>query len=135
VAIDLRRYELEGSGYEPVKPAAKAAKAAKAAEKSTVEETVALFHDGLSVDQIAERRSLATMTVENHIAEAIEDGRIADVRALVDEADYRDIEGAARVTGMERLKPIREMLANRYRYREIRFVVADLRRRSKVVTE
>jgi superfamily II DNA helicase RecQ len=128
--VDLARFGLAGSGAARASaaPPPRAERAAPA--EPTVDVTYALYTSGLSVDEIAERRSLTVVTVEGHIAELIEAGRIADVSALVTDEQYRDVERAARDHGLERLKPLREALGGRVRYREIRFVVAALRRKA-----
>jgi ATP-dependent DNA helicase RecQ len=124
--VDLRRASLEareGAATEA------RANGRTAPSEPTVDVTLALFESGLSVDEIAERRSLTPITVEGHIAELVESGRIGDVARLVTGEQYRAIEEAARVHGIERLKPLREALGHGFGYREIRFVVADLRRK------
>jgi superfamily II DNA helicase RecQ len=109
-------------------PIATAPKRASRGEtERTVEVTFALFRAGLSIDEIAERRSLVPITVENHVAELVERGTIDVVPTLVDEERYEAIARAAREHGLERLKPIHEALGGKCPYRAIRFVVADLK--------
>jgi ATP-dependent DNA helicase RecQ len=122
--VDLRAHGIAMDGPPPAPRRA----AAKAGER-TVDVTLALFRAGLSVDEIAERRSLVAITIENHIAELIESGRIDDISSLVADEQRRAIEAAAAGCDLDRLKPIHEALGGRCRYREIRFVVADLKRR------
>ncbi len=97
----------------------------------TREQTFALYREGLSVSQIAEKRNLKPLTVEEHLAVLIEEGRDINIADLVDAEDRALIEAAAERCGLERLRPIRDELPERIGYSAIRFVVADLKRRRK----
>jgi ATP-dependent DNA helicase RecQ len=95
---------------------------------STVEETYALYEQGLTVEEICARRGLTEITVESHLAACILEGRPFDVSQFVTSQDRAEIEHAAARLGTERLKPLRESLPRHITYRMIRFVVADLQR-------
>ena len=84
-----------------------------------------------ALSEIAEKRGLKPLTIEEHIAALIEEGREINIADLVSDADRALIEGAAKICGLERLRPIRDELPERIDYTAIRFVVADLRRRQK----
>ncbi|HWS55949.1 MAG TPA: RecQ family ATP-dependent DNA helicase, partial [Pyrinomonadaceae bacterium] len=108
---------------------ARGASPAPAAPKaSTVDETYALYEQGLTVEEICAQRGLSEMTVEKHLADCILEGRPFDLSQHVS-ADDRDlIARAVELLGPERLKPLREELPRRITYRMIRFVVADMQR-------
>ncbi|HVF45650.1 MAG TPA: RecQ family ATP-dependent DNA helicase [Pyrinomonadaceae bacterium] len=95
---------------------------------NTVDETYALYEQGLSVEEICAQRSLTEITVEGHLAACILEGRAFDVSQFVTPQDRAEIEHAAARLGTERLKPLRETLPRHITYRMIRFVVADLQR-------
>jgi ATP-dependent DNA helicase RecQ len=99
-----------------------------APKTSTVEETYALYEQGLTVEEICAQRGLTEITVEGHLADCILRGRPFDVSQFVSAEDRADIERAAAGLGTERLKPLREALPRHITYRMIRFVVADLQR-------
>jgi superfamily II DNA helicase RecQ len=101
---------------------------APAPKASTVEETYALYEQGLTVEEICARRGLTEITVEGHLAACILEGRPFDVSRFVASQDRAEIENAAERLGTERLKPLRESLPRHITYRMIRFVVADLQR-------
>ena len=82
----------------------------------------------MSIDSVAERRSLSPITVEGHLADLVTDGRIADVSAYVEQSVYERVRIAAVEHGLERLKPIHDALGGDVGYREIRLAVAHLRR-------
>jgi ATP-dependent DNA helicase RecQ len=94
----------------------------------TVEETYALYEQGLTVEEICAQRGLTEITVEGHLAACILEGRPFDVSQFVASQDRAEIEHAAARLGTERLKPLRESLPRHITYRMIRFVVADLQR-------
>jgi ATP-dependent DNA helicase RecQ len=95
---------------------------------STVDETYALYEQGLTIEEICARRGLNEFTVEKHLADCILEGRAFDIAAHVSDADRALIESAVARLGAERLKPLRESLPRHINYRMIRFVVADLQR-------
>jgi ATP-dependent DNA helicase RecQ len=101
---------------------------AAAPKASTVDETYALYEQGLTVEEICARRGLTEFTVEKHLADCILEGRAFDIAAHVSGADRALIESAVARLGAGRLKPLREALPRRVTYRMIRFVVADLQR-------
>jgi ATP-dependent DNA helicase RecQ len=93
---------------------------------NTVDETYTLYEQGLTVEEICERRGLTEITVEGHLASCILEGRAFDVSQFVAARDRAEIESAAARLGTGRLKPLREALPRHITYRMIRFVVADL---------
>ncbi|MFL6230705.1 MAG: RecQ family ATP-dependent DNA helicase [Pyrinomonadaceae bacterium] len=95
---------------------------------STVEETYAFYHAGMTIEEICEQRGLSAMTVEKHLADCILEGLPFDLSPHVSEHDRALIEGAVTTFGAERLKPLRDSLPRHITYRMIRFVVADLQR-------
>jgi RecQ family ATP-dependent DNA helicase len=104
------------------------APAPAAPRASTVDETYALYEQGLTVEEICAQRGLTEITVEGHLADCILRGRAFDVSQYVSAEDRAHIERAAADLGTERLKPLREALPRHITYRMIRFVVADLQR-------
>ncbi len=104
------------------------ASASAAPKTTTVEETYALYEQGLTVEEICAQRGLTEITVEGHLADCILRGRPFDVSQFVSLEDRAHIEQAAARLGTERLKPLREVLPRHITYRMIRFVVADLQR-------
>jgi RecQ family ATP-dependent DNA helicase len=99
-----------------------------APKASTVDETYALYSEGLTIEEICARRGLTEMTVEKHLADCILEGRPFDVAQHVSEEARAQIESAVARLGSQRLKPLRDALPRHVNYRMIRFVVADLQR-------
>jgi ATP-dependent DNA helicase RecQ len=105
---------------EPSTPARK--------QVNTVEETYALYREGLTIEEISERRSLTEITIEKHLADCIVRGLDFDLSQQVTERDRALIEIAIDQLGTQQLKPLREALPVHINYRMIRFVVADVQR-------
>jgi ATP-dependent DNA helicase RecQ len=122
VELDLEAVEADTSDEEIALPPN---------YSETREQTYALYKQGLGVAEIAERRNLKPLTIEEHIAALIEEGREINLSDLVDDRDRALIEDAAAKCGLERLRPIKDELPERIGYDSIRFVVADLKRRHK----
>jgi hypothetical protein len=110
------------------RPSQRAAAAPAAPKTNTVDETYALYEQGLTVEEICAQRGLTEITVEGHLADCILRGRPFDVSQFVSAEDREHVERAAARLGTERLKPLREALPRHITYRMIRFVVADLQR-------
>ena len=129
-AVQLRLPPLyTGPADAPTSARTSPRAAAPAAPKtSTVEETYALYEQGLTVEEICAQRGLTEITVEGHLADCILRGRPFDVSQFVSAEDRAHVERAAAHLGTERLKPLREALPRHITYRMIRFVVADLQR-------
>ncbi len=122
VELDLEAVEADTSDEEITLPPD---------YSETREQTYALYQQGLSVSEIAEKRGLKPLTIEEHIAALIEEGRDINVADLVDAEDRALIEAAALKCGLERLRPIKDELPERIGYSAIRFIVADLKRQRK----
>ncbi|MCG2634057.1 MAG: DNA helicase RecQ [Gammaproteobacteria bacterium] len=98
--------------------------------RATVNETLLLYQQGLSVEQIAEKREIQTSAVYTHLADAIETGLLHAAEVLdLDEAEYQEIvlvieslEGEA----AGRLKPAYEALDAKYDYGILKCVQAAL---------
>ncbi|WP_164929065.1 DNA helicase RecQ [Gloeobacter violaceus] len=93
---------------------------------STCALTLDLWRQGLTVEQIAERRSLRIETIEGHLAELVESGEDIAIERLVGPDRRRTIEAVLLKLGTAVLKPVKEQLGDEYSYGEIRLVRAQL---------
>lgn len=105
-----------------------AASKIKSKSASTVDETYALYNEGLSIEEICRRRGLTEITVEKHLAECIMQGRAFDISRHVSDADRALIEIAIDQLGTQLLRPLRDALPPHINYLMIRFVVANAQR-------
>ncbi|ORU89873.1 MAG: ATP-dependent DNA helicase RecQ [Cycloclasticus sp. symbiont of Poecilosclerida sp. M] len=97
---------------------------------STVNETLLLYQQGLTVDDIAKRRDLKENSVYSHLADAIEVG-LLDVRKVIDLDDKQYQEIVLTIESFEdetkgRMKPIFEALDEMYDYGVIKCVQASI---------
>jgi ATP-dependent DNA helicase RecQ len=91
-------------------------------------QTVQLFQQGLSLEDIAQKRTLKLTTILNHLSEAIALGEpIESDRLITPEAEAKISEAIAMV-GLDSLRNIFDHLQEQYTYDEIRLVVAIWRR-------
>jgi RecQ family ATP-dependent DNA helicase len=129
VELALQTTPLSALATASVTPAASAAAPAAARKQvSTVDETYALYCEGLSIEEISRRRGLTEMTIEKHLADCITQGREFDISRHVSDADRALIEIAIDQLGTQLLRPLRDALPSHINYRMIRFVVADILR-------
>ncbi len=96
----------------------------------TAEITLRLFREGLTAEEIAVRRQLSSGTVYLHLANGIEDGRLA-LRAVLalEEDEIGRIEEAILTLPEEQrhsLRAVYDALDGAYGYETIRCVLADL---------
>jgi ATP-dependent DNA helicase RecQ len=110
-------------------PAADRSANARVAQKSadpTTEETWRLWQGGKTLFQIAEARSLTRHTVTGHLLELMAEGRQIDLSRIIPTERRKQIEAAIAIAGIERLKPIKELLPDEVSYEDIRLVVGEL---------
>jgi len=86
--------------------------------------TLAMFQQGLSMDEIAQRRNMTRGTILTHLTELLESGEPLDMERLIHPERYNVIADALREVGGELLKPVKEFLEDEYSYDEIRLVRA-----------
>ncbi|MDH3609127.1 MAG: RQC domain-containing protein, partial [Gammaproteobacteria bacterium] len=96
----------------------------------TVNETLMLYQQGKTIDQIIKQRELTSTTVYTHLSEAIEMG-LLDVKEVLemDEKKYDEIVFAIESFGDDeerRLKPVFEALDGAYDYGLLRCVQASI---------
>jgi ATP-dependent DNA helicase RecQ len=89
--------------------------------------TLALYRQGLSIDEIASERNLKSSTIISHLSELAEAGEAIDIDRLVQPEHYDVIVEALQQIGDAPLKPVKEFLGDEYSYEEIRLVRAAIR--------
>jgi len=82
----------------------------------------ALFAQGLTVGEVAEKMGRAESTVSTYLADYLTSKRITDCSTWVSENDRRDIEAAIEVVGPRPLKPLFDHLQGRVSYDALRIV-------------
>jgi ATP-dependent DNA helicase RecQ len=92
----------------------------------TVDETLALFNDGLAPEQIARQRKLSRGTISAHLEELVAGGQITAIDRLVDADKVASIVGAFEQHGGGGLRPVMEALGEGFTYDELKLVRAWL---------
>lgn len=113
--------EIVDFARENTKPGTRVAKG------MTYVETWELFKAGYSLKVIAEKRDLNPVTIISHLVKLKEDGHDINLKALIDPNVYKIIVTAAQEISIRRdepLKPLFEMLNEKYDYGQIKLALA-----------
>lgn len=113
--------EIVDFARENTKPGTRVAKG------MTYVETWELFKAGYSLKVIAEKRDLNPVTIISHLVKLKEDGHEINLKALIDPNVYKIIVTAAQEISIRRdepLKPLFEMLNEKYDYGQIKLALA-----------
>jgi PIF1-like helicase/Helix-turn-helix domain/HRDC domain len=94
--------------------------------EDTRKATLELFLQGLTIDQIAVRRSLVTSTIEGHLAHFVAGGKL-EIGRLIDDARLREMEEKISGLRSQPLKQIKQALGDEYSYGQIQMVLAYLK--------
>ena len=92
------------------------------------DETLRLLGEGRTLEEIATIRGRQLSTIVNAVANLVEMGEVEFQSAWVSAEKQSVIAAACAKTGIERLKPAKDILPPEITYDEIRLVVARLRR-------
>ncbi len=95
--------------------------------KPTHERTLSLLHEGYSISELSQMRSLSISTIQEHLAALVKAGELP-VRKFVRQAHQTLIEEAIAKHGMLRMKLIKESLPDAVSYDEIRLTIAHVQR-------
>ncbi len=94
-------------------------------ESETKRESLRLFEEGRNLKEVADSRNLAESTVENHLAYYVSQGRI-DVSHFIDLVRIPAIQQARDKAERPGMNAIKEILGEKFSYREIRMALAHL---------
>ncbi|MFH6967304.1 DNA helicase RecQ [Flavobacterium sp. FlaQc-28] len=102
----------------------------KEKKESTYAKTLELFLSGLSVEEIAERRSVSKTTIVSHLAKLYVDGQDFDLSQFVSEDEIAAIEKSQiELEKPSALKPYFDYFEEKISYDKIRFGLAFLERK------
>jgi len=90
--------------------------------------TLQFYQQGLSVEEIAQKRGFSPRTIVTHLSELLEMKQPVDIDRLVSPEQQKLILQAIQTVGAESLKNIREHLGEEYGYEEIQLVRSWWRR-------
>jgi ATP-dependent DNA helicase RecQ len=111
---------------EPVQsaPAVKKASPAEGTE-GTVQQTLRMFREGKTLEEIATVRGLKIWTLCSHLEEAILLGEKVDIGQFASAEEQTEIREAIRKIGPSTLTELRDFLQNRYSFEVLRLVRAS----------
>ena len=98
---------------------------------ASVQRTKELIEDGFSIDAIAEKRSMAQSTIEQHVAELVLKG-YADAKDFMSEEHYETIKEYFEETQDSSLGAARDVLGEDYSWGELRIVLNEMKRDSSL---
>jgi len=99
---------------------------------STLQETLELCTQNVTIEEIAQKRNLAISTIASHIEKLILSGEEIPINKFVDINKQEDIMKVLAILGSEKLKLIKEKLGDDYTYEEIRLIRAYKIRNSPI---
>jgi len=91
---------------------------------STFQETMKLYKQNLTIEEIAQKRGLAPSTIASHFEKLIISGEEIPIDKLVDIDKQEHIMKVLSILESDKLGPIKEKLSDDYTYEEIRLVRA-----------
>ncbi len=92
-------------------------------------ESIGLLQQGTPIEEVMERTGRARSTVVNDLSEILEDGRYQpSLRVWMPAETEEAIRQAADQVGIDRLRPIKDVVGDAVSYDDIHLVVATLRR-------
>jgi len=94
----------------------------------TTSESLRLFRDGMSVEEIARKRNLVMSTIYTHFWTALEAGEPIEVNRLFSAEQEEEISAAFAKYGFSNLGGVRESLGNRFDYGLLRIFRAARQR-------
>jgi ATP-dependent DNA helicase RecQ len=110
-----KKIRVERTLKEPV--------AASSVKSNTYAQTLALFHEGHSPDEIAQMRGKSPGTIQEHLSAFILSGELS-IGELVSDEHLAMILPVIKEKGAKMLRPIKDALPENISYAEIRFAVA-----------
>ena len=96
----------------------------KGTARNSHKTTYELYKEGYTLDQIADRRELSRMTIENHLVKCIHEGLEINYKDFIPTEYEEQIIKAIEQHGVSLLKPIKESLPEDVGYTAIKFAVA-----------
>ena len=102
---------------------ARTERTAKPATNSTMKVSYDMFKEGMSIAEIAVKRSLAPTTIETHLAAYVAAGEL-DIHRFVGKEKLEKILATIKLSGQSiALKPIKDLLDEEYTFGEIRMAL------------
>ncbi|HEX9151226.1 MAG TPA: helix-turn-helix domain-containing protein, partial [Flavobacterium sp.] len=112
----------------------KAKRVKKKKEATTYKETLELYQNGLSVEEISQKRKLGLSTIMSHLAKLYVDGADIDLNPFVSKEEVSEIaEAQIKLASPKALKPYFDYFEEKIDYGKIRLALAILEKENAVV--
>ena len=105
----------------------KAEKGEKKPKVDTKKESLRLYLDGKTIEQIAKERELKSVTIEGHLAHFVEDGTL-DIYDFTTQENIDQVFEIAKELETTNLSPIKEIVLDDMDYGEIKLIMAYFKR-------
>ncbi|MFV8334226.1 DNA helicase RecQ [Flavobacterium sp. GSP14] len=137
LAIDgVGKAKLEKYGYAFIKVIQafqKAKGTKKKKEATTYKETLELYKNGLTVEEIAQKRKLGLSTIMSHLAKLYVDGAEIDLDSFISKEEVLQIADAQiKLESPNALKPYFDYFEEKIDYRKIRLALAILEKENAI---
>lgn len=130
--VGERKLQLYGDAFMQAIRAFVTQNATSLRDGATLQVTLQLYQQGLSVEEMAERRSLTDRTIHNHLAQLYEKGEAINLSSFVAKEEIKQIIGALKYLEQPyKLKDIYERFDGQYSYTKIHFALAHHRKLQK----
>lgn len=130
---EIAKFTKKPADFGEISSRARAKRKPSKQKGGTYKITLELYHEGLKLSEIAEKRGLAQSTVASHLVKLFEDGETVDLHQFVDDAKVNRVFDAVKSTKVaDRLTPIFEALNQEVPYEDIRFSLGILQREGKL---
>ncbi len=132
------KQKMQDYGYQFIKAIIDFSKEKTKKKKSpkkgnTHKETLSLYRDGLSIEEIALKRKLAQSTIFSHITKLYQEGEPIDLRQFVDKEDINAIKKAKiELNDPEGLKPYFEHFEETIDYNTIRLALNIIEQEDRI---
>lgn len=99
---------------------------------ATLQVTLQLYQQGLSVEEMAAKRELTSRTIYNHLAQLYENGEAININPIISSTQIREIIGTLKYLEQPyKLKDIYERFDGLFSYTQIHFALAHHRKAEK----
>lgn len=116
----MGKLKLERFGKAILEIVNKQANQLKTSKLTTMEQTLALYNEGLDVEEICQRRNLSSNTILGHLCKLYEENHAIDLNKYVTEYEVNQIRTARRkLQNTNQLKPLFEALNGEIDYNKI----------------
>jgi ATP-dependent DNA helicase RecQ len=130
---EIAKYTKISTDFGEIPSRARAKRKPSKQKGGTYKITLDLYHEGLRLAEIAEKRGMAQSTVASHLVKLFDDGEAIDLTQFVDKAQINRVFDAVKSTKVtDRLTPIFEALNQEVPYEDIRFSLGILEREGKL---